>query len=83
MMYAFRSAPSVSKTLCGFVASRKNHTLPDLPYDYDALEPHISTEIMRLHHSRHHATYVNNLNVAEEKLAEAKTAGACKFSHVK
>ena len=47
------------------------HTLPDLDYDYDALEPHISAEIMCLHHSRHHATYVNNLNVAEEKLQEA------------
>ena len=47
------------------------HTQPDLGYDYDALEPHISTEIMRLHYNKHHATYVNNLNVAEEKLHEA------------
>lgn len=52
--------------------ARSKHTLPDLPYDYDALEPHVSTEIMRIHHSLHHATYVNNLNVAEEKLAEAQ-----------
>ena len=51
--------------------SQGKHTLPDLDYDYDELEPHISTEIMRLHHSKHHATYVNNLNVAEEKLHEA------------
>lgn len=52
---------------------RKNkHTLPDLPYDYNALEPVISAEIMQLHHSKHHAAYVNNLNIAEEKLAEAK-----------
>lgn len=50
---------------------RSKHTLPDLPYDYNALEPTISAEIMKLHHSKHHATYVNNLNVAEEKLAEA------------
>merc|ERR1712058_99302 len=49
------------------------HTLPDLPYAYNALEPVISAEIMQLHHSKHHATYVNNLNVAEEKLAEAVT----------
>ena len=51
--------------------SQGKHTLPDLDYDYDALEPHISAEIMRLHHCKHHATYVNNLNVAEEKLYEA------------
>jgi len=53
------------------VACRKAHTLPDLPYDYNGLEPVISAEIMQLHHSKHHATYVNNLNVAEEKLADA------------
>ena len=51
--------------------SRLAHTLPDLPYDYNALEPVISAEIMQLHHSKHHATYVNNLNVVEEKLANA------------
>eukprot|EP00088_Acartia_fossae_P050000 TRINITY_DN555_c0_g1_i10.p1 TRINITY_DN555_c0_g1~~TRINITY_DN555_c0_g1_i10.p1 ORF type:complete len:224 (-),score=55.07 TRINITY_DN555_c0_g1_i10:68-739(-) len=50
---------------------RSKHTLPDLPYDYNALEPVISAEIMQLHHSKHHATYVTNLNVAEEKLQEA------------
>jgi Fe-Mn family superoxide dismutase len=52
--------------------SNAKHTLPDLPYDYNALEPTISAEIMKLHHDKHHATYVANLNVAEEKLAEAK-----------
>ena len=57
------------------VAVRGKHTLPDLAYDYDALEPTINTEIMRLHHSKHHATYVNNLNVAEEKYAEAIAKG--------
>lgn len=51
--------------------SRLKHTLPDLPYDYNALEPYISADIMKLHHQKHHATYVNNLNVAEEKMAEA------------
>merc|ERR1712013_370649 len=53
----------------------KKHTLPDLPYDYNALEPVISAEIMQLHHGKHHATYVNNLNVAEEQLAEAQQKG--------
>ncbi|XP_023726171.1 superoxide dismutase [Mn], mitochondrial [Cryptotermes secundus] len=50
----------------------QKHTLPDLPYDYNALEPIISAEIMKLHHSKHHAAYVNNLNIAEEKLKEAQ-----------
>ena len=50
--------------------SRNKHTLPDLPYDYNALKPVISAEIMQLHHQRHHQTYVNNLNISQEKLAE-------------
>lgn len=56
-------------------ATRLKHTLPDLPYEYSALEPVISREIMSLHHSKHHATYVNNLNAAEEKLAQAQAKG--------
>ncbi|CAF4929351.1 unnamed protein product [Pieris macdunnoughi] len=55
---------------------RQKHTLPDLPYEYSALEPVISREIMSLHHSKHHATYVNNLNAAEEKLAQAQAKAA-------
>lgn len=50
---------------------RAKHSLPDLPYDYNALEPTISAEIMKIHHTKHHAAYVNNLNITEEKLAEA------------
>lgn len=56
-------------------ATRAKHTLPDLQYDYNALEPTISAEIMQIHHQKHHATYVNNLNVAEEKFAEAQAKG--------
>jgi superoxide dismutase, Fe-Mn family len=41
--------------------------LPDLPYAYDALEPYIDTQTMQLHHGKHHATYVTNLNAAIEK----------------
>jgi superoxide dismutase, Fe-Mn family len=43
------------------------HTLPALPYPADALEPHIDKTTMELHHGKHHATYVNNLNAALEK----------------
>ncbi|KAJ7057194.1 Mn superoxide dismutase [Mycena amicta] len=49
------------------------HTLPDLPYSYNALEPYISEEIMTLHHKKHHQTYVTGLNAAEE--AYAKLSG--------
>uniref|UniRef100_A0A4D5R9L3 Superoxide dismutase n=1 Tax=Scolopendra viridis TaxID=118503 RepID=A0A4D5R9L3_SCOVI len=52
-------------------ALRLKHTLPSLQYEYNNLEPAISAEIMTLHHSKHHAAYVNNLNIAEEKLKEA------------
>ena len=46
------------------------HTLPPLPYDYAALEPHIDEQTMRIHHDKHHAAYVNNLNAALEGNAE-------------
>ena len=47
------------------------YTLPDLRYDYGALEPHISGKIMELHHDKHHAGYVKGANQALEKLDEA------------
>ena len=49
------------------------HTLPDLPYAYDALEPFISRQIMELHHKKHHQTYVNALNAAEQAYAKTST----------
>ena len=52
-----------------------SQSLPDLPYDYSALEPVISAEIMKLHHSKHHNTYVNTLNQSYEKYADAESKG--------
>jgi superoxide dismutase, Fe-Mn family len=43
------------------------HQVPPLPYDYTALEPHIDEQTMRIHHDKHHAAYVTNLNAALEK----------------
>jgi Fe-Mn family superoxide dismutase len=45
-------------------------TLPPLPYDFAALEPHIDARTMEIHHGKHHQTYVNNLNAAIEKAPE-------------
>lgn len=46
------------------------HTLPALPYDYGALEPHVDARTMEIHHNKHHQGYVNNLNAALEKAPE-------------
>jgi Fe-Mn family superoxide dismutase len=51
------------------------YTLPDLSYDYSALEPHISARIMELHHDKHHAAYVKGANTALEKLSEIRGSG--------
>ncbi|MFD6949427.1 superoxide dismutase [Nocardiopsis sp. TSRI0078] len=51
------------------------YSLPELPYDYAALEPWISGQIMELHHDKHHATYVSGANTALEKMAEARESG--------
>lgn len=52
------------------------YTLPDLPYDYAALEPHYSAQILELHHDKHHATYVKGANTALEKLGESRETGS-------
>ena len=44
--------------------------LPQLPYAFDALEPHIDAQTMQIHHDKHHAAYVSNLNAALEKAPE-------------
>ncbi|MBX6378935.1 MAG: superoxide dismutase [Clostridia bacterium] len=70
----------------GTVGSRRHHRLrggiplaqfelPPLPYPYDALEPHIDEQTMRLHHDIHHKSYVDGLNNAVAKLAEAREKG--------
>lgn len=51
-------------------ALRMAHTLPQLPYAYNALEPHIDARTMEIHHTKHHQAYINNLNAALEKHPE-------------
>lgn len=58
-----------------------HYELPELPYDYNALEPVIEERILRIHHDRHHAGYVKGLNSTLDKLAEARRSG--NLSHVK
>ena len=50
----------------------KTYTLPPLPYAYEALEPHISKQIMTLHHDKHHKAYVTGANAAMDKLDKAR-----------
>ncbi|WP_114578821.1 superoxide dismutase [Saliphagus sp. LR7] len=61
-----------------------SYELPDLPYAYDALEPHIDQRIMELHHGTHHQGYVDGANSALKKLAEIREAGEFEgIKHVK
>ncbi|MFD3155900.1 superoxide dismutase [Haloimpatiens sp. FM7330] len=48
------------------------HTLPNLPYEYNALEPYYDEQTLRIHHDKHHKSYVDGLNNAETKLEEAR-----------
>ncbi|KAM7221193.1 superoxide dismutase [Mn], mitochondrial [Rhypophila decipiens] len=68
---ALRPAAAAAST--SFV--RGKATLPDLQYDYGALEPYISGKIMELHHKKHHQTYVTGLNTALETIGEAESKG--------
>ena len=52
------------------------HQLPDLPYDYSALEPVIDAQTMKLHHDMHHGAYVKNLNAALEKYPNLQSKSA-------
>jgi len=52
-----------------------NFTLPELPYAYDALEPYYDEQTVRIHHDLHHKAYVDGLNNALAKLAEAREKG--------
>jgi Fe-Mn family superoxide dismutase len=51
------------------------YLLPELPYDFGALEPYISARVLQLHHDQHHAAYVKGANVALERLEEARARG--------
>ncbi|KAK4958751.1 Superoxide dismutase [Mn], mitochondrial [Elasticomyces elasticus] len=75
---ALRSAAPTATRAAAFSSSapiKAQATLPDLPYDYGALEPAISGQIMELHHSKHHQTYVTNYNAARTKMADALQSG--------
>ncbi|KAF5844116.1 hypothetical protein GGP41_010163 [Bipolaris sorokiniana] len=75
LLFSLSPVPSVCASeqqpfeFCGMSAPQ--YTLPPLPYAYDALEPHISAQIMELHHSKHHQTYITNLNGLLRTQAEA------------
>ncbi|GBG29704.1 Superoxide dismutase Mn, mitochondrial [Hondaea fermentalgiana] len=74
---------SAAKTLLARAGTRQmsaaslagTFKLPDLDYDYGALEPHVSAKIMEVHHTKHHQAYVTNLNATLEKYAEAEEKG--------
>lgn len=63
------------RSLALLTSVRTKATLPNLPYDYAALEPIICREIMELHHSKHHNAYVTNYNAAKDQLDEAVAKG--------
>ncbi|MHB0882510.1 Fe-Mn family superoxide dismutase [Paenibacillus sp. SEL1] len=71
-----QAQPSATeKTTIGRSVPIGGHRLPPLPYPYNALEPYIDEKTMRIHHNKHHLSYVNDLNKAEKKLEEARKTG--------
>lgn len=72
---AFAQGGSGGATMPGWDEAAKEYVLPPLPYDYNALEPAIDEETMRLHHDKHHAGYVKGLNQALADLASARSGG--------
>ena len=65
-----------SPSILGWDAESQTYSLPDLPYEYDALEPVIDEQTMRIHHGKHHAGYVNGLNSAIAKLRDIREGTA-------
>jgi len=57
-----------------FTSTSQSYKLPDLPFDYQELEPFVNKEIMEIHHKKHHQTYVTNLNAALEKYDAAASS---------
>lgn len=77
-LHSSKLPSTISKSATAYLSSAPSggvHTLPDLPYDYAALAPNISAETMEIHHSKHHNTYVTNLNATLEKLESAVSSG--------
>jgi superoxide dismutase, Fe-Mn family len=67
--------PYIKKNYSGMLEVYMPFELPPLPYEYNALEPHIDETTLHLHHDKHHKAYVDGLNNAEAKLAEAREKG--------
>jgi Fe-Mn family superoxide dismutase len=77
--YSSPAKPAIPPDALGWNAGKREYVLPPLPYPYEALEPHIDAQTMRLHHEKHHAGYVRGLNTALEQLRQIR-AGQSKES---